>query len=1137
MPFLFNKIRVYLAVIVVQSIMAVFCQYSYTQTAELLHTLEQGSVGIVSEGITPTSLRCEYHVNPLGIEVVEPRLSWIVVSGQRAQKQSAYQIVVSSDKHKIQANKGDLWDSGKVSSDKTNQIVYAGKKLKSRMSCFWKVRVWDVAGKASTWSKTSLWTMGLLEADDWQGKWIGYDAPTPSSHQLPQMEGVFSLNDCKWVWTAEGEPQKSVPAVTQYFRKKISINSRKTIRNARFYLAVDDKLTLFVNSRETVQLSGWTPVHEIDVTENLKTGKNILAIAAKNIGEWSNPAGLIGKLVVEFGAGETQEVSIDSSWKVSSNEHDGWFKVDFNDDSWSYAREFARFEDEPWGSLGTKPLHLPPPPYLRKVFSTDKTVKHATVYASALGLYELHINGKRVGDKYFTPGWTNYKKRVYYNTYDITNLLLSGVNTIGAILADGWYAGHIGWGHKRNHYGDKPRFIAQLEIEYTDGSRQIIVTDKTWKASYGPELEADLLMGEMYDARLEIPGWDTPAFEDSEWQQVVVSESADINIEAYPGVTVKEQIRIKPIKITQPKKDIYVFDLGQNFSGWVQLKVKGKEGTKVVLRFAEMLNPDGTIYTENLRSARATDTYILKGIGDEIWQPSFTYHGFRYIELNGYPGTPSFDNLTGIVVHSDTPATSSFECSSSMINQLYKNITWSQRSNFIDVPTDCPQRDERLGWTGDAQIFIRTATWNMDVASFFTKWLVDLVDAQEEDGNFPDVAPRIVVTGGGTAGCGDAGIICPWTIYQVYGDTRIVEKNYAAMQKWIKYLKNNSEDHLRPATGYGDWLSISSETPKDVIATAFFAYNTRLLSRMAAGIGKDNDAKKYEELFQNIKKAFNRAYVSDQARIKGDTQTCYILGLHFDLLPEDKRHAAANHLIERIKARQWHLSTGFFGTNYLLPVLTEEGRINAAYLLLNNDTFPSWGYSINNGATTIWERWDGWTEEKGFQAPGMNSFNHCSLGSVGKWMFNTLIGIDTDGPGFRNIIIRPQPGGELSFARGVYNSINGPIISDWKIIGNKFRLKITIPANTTATVYVPAKSAESVTESGKPVELVPGIKFLHWSHDTAVYEIGSGKYRFDSRIIKDFQPLQSKAGFELHKTFYNDDYASTHHYSTLQRQK
>jgi alpha-L-rhamnosidase len=944
-----------------------------------------------------------------------------------------------------------------------------------------------------------MWTVGLLEPEDWKAKWIGYDAEPPALYKEKKRPDPLDLEGGKWVWLDEGDPRKSAPIGTRFFRRDIEIASDKQVKRARFALLADNEAALFVNGQEAGKPGGWKTVNTLDITGKLAAGTNTLAIAVTNHGDAANPAGLAGKLLVEFETGEPMAVSIDHSWKVSNVKQDGWQKPDFDDGTWPDSIEIAQFGDQPWGKPSQNELVLPPPPYLRKTFAVNKPVKRAVVYASALGLYELQINGKRVGKDYFTPGWTDYTKRVYYQSYDVTNLLAKGGNAVGAILADGWYAGYLGFGRKREHYGSEPRFFAQLEIEYTDGGRKTVVTDKSWKAAYGPLFESDFLMGETYDSRKEAPGWCTYPFSDSGWETVAVTDKIEGRLQSYPGVTVQRILEIKPEKLTEPRKGAYVFDMGQNFAGWVRLKVRGKAETKVVLRFAEMLNPDGTVYTTNLRAARCTDTYILRGSGEEIWEPRFTFHGFRYVEVTGCPGKPALDTIAGVVLHSDTPPAGYFECSNPMVNQLWRNIVWSQRGNFLEVPTDCPQRDERLGWTGDAQIFVRTATYNMDVAAFFTKWLVDLEDAQTKEGAFPDVAPHKVAMGSGVPAWGDAGVICPWTIYHVYGDKRVLEKHYESMKKWIAYLEKNSKELLRPAYGYGDWVSIGSDTPKDVIATAYFAYSTHLVSKAAAVLGKNDEARKYEELFGRIKDAFNKAYVSDDARVKGETQTCYLLALYFDLLPDDKRQAATQHLVEAIRAKNWHLSTGFVGLSYLLPTLTQTGHLDIAYRLLANDTFPSWGYSIKNGATTIWERWDGWTEEKGFQTPEMNSFNHYAFGSVGRWLFNTVAGIDTDGPGYRQVIVRPRPGG-ITSAKASYESINGTIVSDWRLRDGTFTLNVTIPANTTATVYVPAGSAETVTEGGRPATRAETVRFLRMDQGNAVFAIGSGRYQFVSKL-------------------------------------
>jgi len=1051
-----------------------------------------------------TGLRCEYLNNPQGIDVAAPRLSWKMVSSERGQVQTAYRLIVASDAELLGRDIGDLWDTGKVLSDRSNQVEYRGKPLRSRMRCYWKVRVWDKDGEVCDWSEPAFWSMGLLERRQWRAEWIGYDAEPPAPYEPAGQIDPLAIDGCKWLWYPGGNPKQAAPVGRRFFRRRFEIPPGSKIEWAKFRLIADNEGTLFVNGQLVQKFQGWSPPYTLDVDHRLKEGLNVLAIVVENQGDKPNPAGLGGKLVVRLDGAEDIVLRIDRSWKASDTEQAGWQSTEFDDSGWAGAVEVAECGEGPWGQIGKSRLVLPPPPYLRKEFSVNRPVRRATLYASALGLYEVWMNGKRVGEYYFTPGWTDYNKRIYYQSYDVTGQLRQGRNAVGAILADGWYAGYVGFGKKREHYGDKPRLLVQLELEYADGGRDIIYSDGSWKAAYGAILEADFLMGETCDARKERRGWAEAGFDDSGWDKVAVSDWTEAVIQSYPGVPVRRIMEIKPKKRIEPKPGVYVFDMGQNFTGWVRLRARGPAGTKIALRFAEMLNPDGTIYTKNLREARCTDTYVLAGDGTETWEPRFTYHGFRYVEVTGYPGKPGLDAVTGVVVHSDTPVVGSFRCSSPMVNQLYSNIVWSQRGNFIEIPTDCPQRDERLGWTGDAQIFIRTATYNMDVAAFFTKWLVDLEDAQSPEGAFPDVAPHKVATGSGVPAWGDAGVICPWTIHQVYGDERVLEKHYDSMVKWIEYLQRNSKDLLRPAYGYGDWLSINSKTPKDVIGTAYFAYSTRLTAEVAAAIGRPEDAARYMELFDRIKKAFNKAYVSADGRIKGDTQTCYLLGLHFDLLSQKSRGAAAEHLVADIEARDWHLSTGFVGASYLLPTLTEVGRLDVAYRLLLQETFPSWGYSIANGATTIWERWDGWTQEKGFQDPGMNSFNHYAFGSVGRWMFNTIAGIDTDGPGYKHIRIRPRPGGGLTFARARYDSIHGPVRSEWKISRQRFTLEIEVPANTTATVHVPAEDAAGVKEGSRAAVNTEAVRLLAAGSGEAVFAVGSGTYRFSSRLPAEY---------------------------------
>jgi alpha-L-rhamnosidase len=736
------------------------------------------------------------------------------------------------------------------------------------------------------------------------------------------------------------------------------------------------------------------------------------------------------------------------------------------------------------------------------VFEASKPVARARVYASAHGLYKLFVNGQHVSTDVFRPGWTDYHKRIQYQTYDVTGLLRPGANALGMIVGDGWYCGHIAWAG-RNNYGPVPQGLVQLRIDYRDRTSETIVSDESWKESPGPILMSDLLEGEDYDARKEIPGWSAPGFDDSGWKPAEAQPIGEVPLVAQYDQPVRQMDLLQPVTITQHPEGTYIFDLGQNMVGWARLKVSGPAGTHVRIRYAEMLNPHGSIYTINLRKARATDNYILSGKGTEIYEPSFTFHGFRYVELTGYPGTPGKDAVEGIVVHTDAPLTNEFACSSTMVNQIQHNILWGQKGNYLEVPTDCPQRDERLGWMGDAQIFVRTGAFNMQIARFMTKWTHDIEDAQGKEGGYSDVTPRKGDDADGAPAWADAGMIVPWTIYLHYGDKRILEEHYDSMRRWIEYVDSVNAHHLwieRSNNNFGDWLNIHADMPRDVLATAYFAYSTWIMQQTALVLGRDTDAKKYGELFDQIREAFNKFYVEPDGTIKGNTQTCYVLALAFRLLSEERQQQAVQHLVQNVEHRDWHLSTGFVGTGYLLPILTRFGHNDVAYRLLNNDTFPSWGYEIKNGATTIWERWDGWTTDKGFQDPGMNSFNHYAFGAVGEWMYHTVAGIDIDPerPGYKHTIMHPQPGGGLTWAKDTYQSLYGPITSDWKLAEGRFEWTVAVPPNTTATLYVPTSDASSVTEGGQPAAKAQGIKFVRSEAGYAVYEIGSGQYQLSA---------------------------------------
>ena len=1050
-------------------------------------------------GLSATYLRCENRVAPLGLDTRAPRFSWRLVDEAhgRGRRQTAYQVRVASRPDMLAQERADLWDSGRVASAATYGVEYAGAPLTSGMHCFWQVRTWDEAARRSAWSEATRFTVGLLDPAEWSAGWIGYDAA------LGMVSDAASLTQAKWIWFAADAPMDA-PAETRFFRGHWGVPADVERGSAKLLISVDDRFDLWINGQAVevpaAEREDWKKLTSLDVGPLLHGGANTIAVAAHN--EKQGPGGLIAKLVADRADGERFELVSDATWRSTATDEEGWMSADFDDGAWPAARELAAVGEGPWGDLRGTALFLPPPRYLRRAFTARGAVRRATLYATALGIYDVHLNGARIGDDYFTPGWTDYARRVYYNTYDVTDHVRAGDNAIGAVLADGWFSGHIGWGQKRDHYGDTTRFRAQLVLEYEDGSRETIRTDASWRASTGPLLEADFLMGEAYDARRAMPGWTTAGFDATAWAPVDVTPTVEAAIQSYPGPTVGEIAEISPVAVTEPTPGVYVLDMGQNFAGVVRMRVRGEAGREIVLRHAERLNPDGTMYVTNLRGARAIDRYICRGDGVEEWQPRFTFHGFQYVEVTGLDAPPAQGDFVGVALGSRTPPVGTLECDDEVLNQLVSNIRWTQRMNFIEVPTDCPQRDERLGWTGDAQIYVRTATWLCDVQAFFTKWLVDLADGQRADGQFPMVAPLKVAGADGGPAWADAGVICPWTIYEVYGDRRLLAKHYEGMKRYVDFCEKRCTDELLPPAEFhcfGDWVSINAETPNDVIFMAYFGLSTRLTARAAAVLGHQEDAAHYEDLLSRIRLAFHEAYVDDEGRIKGDTQAVYVMALAFELLDGATRDQAAAHLVRTIEERDGHLSTGFVGTKDLMLALSMIGRDDVAYRLLHNDTFPSWGFSIKHGATTIWERWNGWTPEDGFNDPGMNSFAHYSFGAVGQWMFQNIGGIDLLAPGYDDILIRPRPGGRITRAKTSFESNHGTIATSWRKEGDTFQLDVIVPPNTTATVHLPSSSPAAVTEGGGALAAAKGVQLVGYEDGATVLRVSSGRYSFRAR--------------------------------------
>ena len=825
-----------------------------------------------------------------------------------------------------------------------------------------------------------------------------------------------------------------------------------------------------------------------------------IQVARNNTGIWdSGRVASDGSVFVVYG-GPPLASRTAYTWRVRVWDAKGRVSPWSSSASW----ETGLLEPSDWTAVWIGPAPSPTAPLLRRAFRLSAQVASARVYATSLGLYELYLNGQRVGDRLFTPGWTSYNRRLQYQTYDVTPLLRAGDNAIGAVLGDGWYRGNLGFNGQRDVYGKRLALLLQLEIRYRDGRVERVVSDSQWKTSTGPIVASDIYGGETYDARLEKAGWASAGFDDKAWAPVARLPAPGSRLLASESPPVRRVAELRPTDIRRSASGETIFDLGQNFSGWARLKVRGTAGTVVTLRFAEVLDRDGNLYTANLRRASQTDHYTLKGGSEEVYEPHFTFHGFRYVGVTGLPAVADTGTITGIVVSSDLPQTGTFETSDSLLNQLQHNIVWGQRSNFLDVPTDCPQRDERLGWTGDAQVFAPTAAYNLDVSGFFAKWLGDVAADQDPSGALPWVIPDVLhadsANASGTAGWSDAAVIVPWTMYVAYGDRALLERQYPSMRAWVDFEHRRAGSGLiwRPGWQFGDWLALHSDDPSypgattntDFIATAYFAHSADIVGRAARALGNASEATRYETLFRDVKAAFNREFVSASGRVGENTQTAYALAIAFDLLPDSLVPAAAERLAAAVRARDMHLTTGFLGTPQLLPVLSATGHLDVAYGLLLQKSYPSWLYPITRGATTMWERWDGIRPDSSFEDAGMNSFNHYAFGAVGDWMYRTIGGIELDSPGAKKVRIAPHPGGGLTHARASLETPYGTLRSSWRLDDQRFVLDVTVPPNTTADVTLWGTTVEHVRESGQ----APSGAAQRGGD--VVVTVGSGNYTF-----------------------------------------
>lgn len=881
--------------------------------------------------VTVKNLRCESLTNPIGIAVAEPRLSWQLLSDKRNTLQTAYEI-------KVVDNKQPVWTSGKVSTDQSVNVFYAGKALAAEKKYDWQVRVWDNHGNTSPWSEPANFQMGLIN----------------------------TLNEA------------------------------------------------------------------------------------------------------------------DGGWKAQ------WISPGYTEDS------IKR-----------------PSPLLRKEFTASKKIRSAVAFITSHGMYEGYINGKRIGDYYLTPGWTSYNKRLQYQVYDVTELLAGGKNVIAMGLGSGWYRGHLAWGGSKDLYGNDISLLFQLSVTYTDGTKQLIISDGSWKSATGSIVYSEIYNGEIIDARQQRTGWRMSGYDDSKWSPVKVNSFPTANLIATENEPVKKHETFSPVKIITTPKNEKVIDFGQNLVGWVMVKAKGNAGDTITISHAEVLDKFGNFYTDNLRIAKEQAKYVLRGEGEEFFEPHFTFFGFRYIKIEGYPGEIKPENFTAVALYSDMKPTGEFSCSHPLINQLQHNIQWGQRGNFLDVPTDCPQRDERLGWTGDAQAFSRTAAFNFGVHNFFYKWLKDVAADQQPSGSVPFVIPNVLGAGaGGATGWADVATIIPWNMYLAYGDKKILENQYNSMKSWVGYMEKASKNYLwNTGFHFGDWLFYrpfddndgrSAVTDKYLIAQCFFANSIQIMINTARVLDKKEDEERYTDLLQKVKDAFIKEYTTPNGRLVSGTQTAYVLALNFDMLPESQRTQASDRLVQNIRSYGNHLTTGFLGTPYLCHVLTRFGHADVAYDLLLQESYPSWLYPVKMGATTIWERWDGIKPDSTFQTPSMNSFNHYAYGAIGDWMYRAIAGLDTyaDQPGYKHIRIQPHIGGGLQNASARLQSNYGALSSGWKVESDKTIFDIEVPPNTSADVFLPSESADKISEGNGPIESTEGIKVKGQKDGYVQLEIGSGIYHF-----------------------------------------
>jgi alpha-L-rhamnosidase len=1075
---------------------------------------------IAAGSIRPDDPRCEYLVNPLGIDARQPRLSWKLKAEQpeaQGLSQSAYRILVASSEAGLKEDQGDLWDSGKVMSSQSLHVSYGGKLLRSHAVCACKVQVWDQAGIASDWSPPARWSMGLLDPSDWTARWIGLDGGE-------EVDDLSALKRASWIWAPGGDPRIGAPIGSRFFRRSIEIAEGRRIVKAVWHLAADNAFVATVNGKQAGRGGTFKVAEGLEVSGLLRPGTNVLAVegtnaADPNVGPDRNPAGLIAALEMEFENGEKSVVLTDATWRVSDKKPEGWDTPGFHDQDWSLAQEAGKFGISPWGNVEASDHRRLPARMLRREFRAARPIQRAVATVCGLGFFDLHINGRLISDQLMNPALTGYDRRDCYVTFDVTSAIQQGENAIGVVLGNGRYFAPRKHVPVPMHTYGFPKLLLQLRLEYADGSVETIVSDEKWKlTSNGPIRANNEFDGEEYDARLEQPGWSRPGFDDSGWKPAELVSPPGGVLEAQMIEPIRVTQILRPVALTTARPGTFVVDFGQAFYGNVRLKVSGPRGTRVSMHSAFNVTPDGFLNPSNDRSARNLDIYTLKGEGVETWSPRFKANATRFIQVEGFPGTPTADNFEGLVIHTDMEPVGQFTCSNPLINRIYENARWGTRMQNRSVPME-PDRDERMPWSGHPAKTSESEGYAFNVARFYDHFLHNYRVHQGEDGSLQEILPPYWTFNSKDIVWPSVITVIPDWYYNFYGDPKIFSDNFDCMKRWVLFHQKayQKPDYTIDYCNYGDWVDGSwikdyfdkRTTSRPLISTAYYYNNCRIVARAARVLGKSEDARKFEELASKVKTGFlARFFDPNTNTYESKTQASYVFPLAFGLIPEDRKEAIVANLVDEIiNKHHGHTSVGLVGMQWFMQVLTDMGRPEVAYTVASQTTRPSWGYMVSKGATTSWERWDTDTQDGGMNGESQKILS----GNLEAWLYQTLGGInyDPERPGFRHIILRPRPVGDLTYVRAEHRSLYGPIRSEWKIEGTDLLMTVTIPPNTTATVYVPVTNASgALVQQLDPMRKPAEARFLRNEAGCSLYEIGSGTHKFEAIAWKTRRPAR-----------------------------